>query len=90
MNAIMTRLNENKKRATAIFAIAMLMMVSTLSVGAAGTADTATVTGITAAFDDVQATALAVVGAIAAVAILLFAGPYAWQYGKKIFKTVAR
>lgn len=90
MNAIISRLNEKKKSAVTMFAVAMIMFVASTSVGAAGTADAATVSGITGAFDNVQATALAVVGAIAAIAILLFAGPYAWQYGKKIFKTVAR
>lgn len=58
--------------------------------GASAAVDTAIVTEITNGFDGIKATALAVVGAIAGVALLLFAGPYAWQYAKRIFKTVAR
>lgn len=53
-------------------------------------ADADLVSAITAGFEGLQATAIAVVAAVAVVAILLFAAPYAWQYGKKIFNTVSR
>jgi len=42
------------------------------------------------AFGDLQATALAALGAVAVIAIALFAGIYAWRYGKKVFSIIAR
>lgn len=84
-----SRLNEKKKSVVSIVTGAF-MMAFVVGASAAPVADPAVVTSITDGFSGVQATAIAVIGAIAGVAILLFAAPFAWQYGKKIFKTVAR
>lgn len=55
-----------------------------------GTADNTIVQAITDAFGDLQATALSALGAVAVIAIALFAGIYAWRYGKKVFSIIAR
>jgi len=55
-----------------------------------GTADNTIVQAITDAFGDLQATALGALGAVAVIAIALFAGIYAWRYGKKVFSIIAR
>jgi hypothetical protein len=55
-----------------------------------GTADNTIVEAITGAFGDLQATALAALGGVAVIAIALFAGIYAWRYGKKVFSIIAR
>lgn len=68
----------------------MIMAVMAVPAFAAETADTATVTAITDAFGNVKATALACLAAIGGVAILLFAGIYAWRYGKKVFSVIAK
>lgn len=86
---VTTTLNNSKKRVTGIFMMALFMAYAAMA-SAAGTADTGTVTAITEGFEGLKLTALAVVAAIAGIAILLFAAPFAWQYGKKVFKTVAR
>lgn len=70
---------------TAGFVIGMTTMAS-----AAPVADADTVAAVSDGMKAIQMTALAVVAAVAVVAVTLFAAPYAWQYGKKIFKTVAR
>lgn len=90
MKSIISKLNNGKKRVMMIMTAALVMAYA----GAAGAqtpqADTATVTAVTNGMSGLQMTALAVVAGIAGIAILLFAAPFAWQYGKKIFKTVAR
>lgn len=55
-----------------------------------GTADNTIVQAITGAFGDLQATALSTLGGVAVIAIALFAGIYAWKYGKKVFSIIAR
>lgn len=60
------------------------------TVAAAGTADTAVVDSMTKTFSDLAATGMAALAAIAGIAILLFAGRYAWSYGKKIFSIIAK
>lgn len=89
LGAIKNRLNEKKKSVVAIFTMAFMMVFAAVA-GAAPVADTGTVTAVTDGMTGIQMTALAVVAAVAGVAVLLFAAPFAWQYGKKIFKTVAR
>nr|WP_192962726.1 hypothetical protein [Paenibacillus popilliae] len=42
------------------------------------------------AFGDLQTTALTALGAVGVIAIVLFAGIYAWRYGKQVFKVVAK
>ncbi|MFC9542992.1 hypothetical protein ACFTQ7_24625 [Lysinibacillus sp. NPDC056959] len=90
LNHITTTLNNSKKRVTGIFMFSFLMAYASFASAAGATADTGTVTAITDGFEGLKLTALAVVAAIAGIAILLFAAPFAWQYGKKVFKTVAR
>lgn len=82
-------LKTGKKKATALLSMALIFVV-TSAASAAPTSDAATVAAVTDGMTGIQMTALAVIGAVAAVAVTLFAAPYAWQYGKKIFKTVAR
>lgn len=64
--------------------------VLSITTHAAGTADTETVTSMTSAFENVKATGLAALGAIAIIGISLFAGIYAWKYGKKIFAIISK
>jgi len=85
---IIGKINKKKKHFVGVLTGA-LMFAFVTGASAAG-ADTETVTAITDGFGGVKDTALAVIGAIAGVALLLFAAPYAWQYAKRIFKTVAR
>jgi len=80
-----------------VYTVAMMALVMCMmAVGSAfaaegdGTPDTTTVGAITSAFADVKATALAALAAIATIAILLFAGIYAWRYGKKVFSIIAK
>lgn len=68
----------------------MIMVVMAVPAFAAETVDKETVTAITNAFSNVKATALACLAAIGGVAILLFAGIYAWRYGKKVFSVIAK
>ena len=75
-----------KLRMSLVLCIVLVLVVCT-SVFAA--ADTVTVTAMTGAFTDAKDTGLAAVAAIAAIAIMMFAAPFAWRYGKKIFKTVS-
>lgn len=89
LNQIKTTLGNSKKRVTGIFMFAFFMVYAAIA-SAAPAADTETVTAISNGFEGLKLTALAVVAAIAGIAILLFAAPFAWQYGKKVFKTVAR
>lgn len=89
LNHVTTTLGNSKKRVTAIFMTCFFFAYAALA-SAAPAADTATVDSIKDGFTGLQLTALAVVAAIAVVAITLFAAPFAWQYGKKVFKTVAR
>lgn len=76
--------------------VKVTMLVAVMMISIVGSAfaeevvDTETVASMTAAFGNVKATALAALGAIATIAILLFAGIYAWRYGKKVFSIVAR
>lgn len=79
---------KTKTKIGMLTAAIMLMAVSAAS--AAPAADTETVNAVTDGMSSIQMTALAVVASVATVAVLLFAAPFAWQYGKKIFKTVAR
>jgi len=89
LNNIKTTLGNSKKRVTGIFMFAFFMVYAAIA-SAAPAADTETVSAISNGFEGLKLTALAVVAAIAGIAILLFAAPFAWQYGKKVFKTVAR
>lgn len=89
MNQVKAFISTSKGRISGLLAFAMVMFV-TSAASAAPAADTATVTAVTDGMTSIQMTALAVVAAVAGVAVLLFAAPFAWQYGKKIFKTVAR
>lgn len=86
---VFTAINQKRKSVVATFT-AIIMMALVTGASAAPTADTETVTAVTDGMTSIQMTALAVVAAVAGVAVLLFAAPFAWQYGKKIFKTVAR
>lgn len=81
--------SKGKKVKAGIF-MAAIMLMAVSGASAAPTADTGTVTAVTDGMTGIQMTALAVVAAVAGVAVLLFAAPFAWQYGKKVFKTVAR
>lgn len=77
------------KKLTVSFSLVMVvMMVAAVSAFAA--ADTETVTAMTTAFTDVKLTAIATLGALAQVAIVLFAAIYAWKYGKKVFSIIAK
>lgn len=55
-----------------------------------GTGNQAVVDSMTSAFDGVASTGLLALGAIGAIAITLFAGIYAWRYGKKVFSVIAK
>lgn len=90
MQGIFKRLNERKKTTVGLMTMAFMYVFMSAASAAGATADTATVTAVTDGMTGLQMTALAVVGGIAAIAVTLFAAPFAWQYGKKIFKTVAR
>ena len=81
---------DNKKSGFALLAAMMVMFIATSAGAATPTADADTVAAVSAGMGGIQKTALAVVAAVAGVAVLLFAAPFAWQYGKKIFKTVSR
>lgn len=76
----------------AVMALALMLFSATGAFAAVdpGTADQATVDAVHSAFNDVQATALAALAALGGVAILLFAGIYAWRYGKKVFSIIAK
>lgn len=82
-------ISTSKAKISGVMAAGFAMVVAG-SASAAPVADATTVAAVTDGMTGIQMTALAVIGAVAAVAVTLFAAPYAWQYGKKIFKTVAR
>lgn len=86
---VTSTLNNSKKRVSAIFMAAFFMVYAAIA-SAAPAADTETVNAVKDGMTGIQLTALAVVAAVAVVAVTLFAAPFAWQYGKKVFKTVAR
>lgn len=46
--------------------------------------------GITDTMGQIVTAGLAVVGAVALAAIVLFGGIYLWRYGKKVFNVVAK
>lgn len=76
----------------AVVALALMLVSATVAFADVepGTADQATVDAVHSAFNNVQATALAALAALGGVAIMLFAGIYAWRYGKKVFTIIAR
>lgn len=91
MKGLVKRFFSKGKKVKAGILMAAIMLMSVSSAFAADpVADTSTVTAVTNGMSSIQMTALAVVAAVAGVAVALFAAPFAWQYGKKIFKTVAR
>lgn len=55
---------------------------------ASGTDPTAD--SVSTAMDTIKTTALTVLGSVAAVAIVLFGGIYAWRYGKKVFNVISK
>lgn len=79
-----------KGTASVLFVLMISAFMTMPAFAATGTADTAIVDSMSGSFADVKATALAALSAIGAIAILLFAGVYAWKYGKKVFQIVAR
>lgn len=84
-------LNVFKSRFTKVTMLVFVLALSIMGQAfAAEAADTATVTAMTDAFGNVKATALAALAAIAAIAIVMFAGIYAWKYGKKVFSIIAK
>lgn len=48
------------------------------------------VTSMTTEFTELQTIALSALGAVAGIAIALFAGIYAWRYGKKVFSVISK
>lgn len=79
------------KVSVSVMSVLMLSMMFALPAFAAtGTADAEVVSSMEAAFSDVKATGISALTAIGAIAILLFAGVYAWKYGKKVFSIIAR
>lgn len=53
-------------------------------------ASTTVLANMETAFGEVQTTALSALGTIGVIAIALFAGVYAWRYGKKVFSIIAK
>ena len=90
MKNLISKLFGKGKAKIGVLTAAMMVMAVGAASAAAPAADTATVDAVTDGMTSIQMTSLAVVAAVAGVAVLLFAAPFAWQYGKKIFKTVAR
>lgn len=76
------------RRLSTVAVSAVVMLV--VAVPAFAAADEDTVTAVTGPLTTVKDTALAILAAVAAVAILLFAGIYAWRYGKQVFKIIAK
>lgn len=85
-------------RAARDFTRTMGGKVTTAAAGVSGAATMATVkmfaadevtTSISTAMDSLKSQALIALGSVAAVGIVLFAGPYVWRYAKRVFKTVA-
>lgn len=89
MKGILNIFNKNKKT-TSLSVVLGAMMVVGLSAMAAPVADTAVVESMTSSFDNIKATGLAAVAAIAGIAIVLFGAIYAWRYGKKVFSIIAK
>lgn len=85
-------LGKGRKAATVGTMALALMAFSATSAFAAdtGTGTQKIVDDMKTAFGDLQTTALAALGAIGVIAIVLFAGIYAWRYGKQVFKVVAK
>lgn len=48
------------------------------------------VASMTSEFTELQTTALGALGSVAGIAIVLFAGIYAWRYGKKVFNVISK
>lgn len=90
MTNLLEKIRSNKKSLFGFMVAMALMMVATSAGAAAPVADAGTVTAVTDGMSGIQLTALAVVAAVAGIAVTLFAAPFAWRYGKKIFQTVAR
>ena len=86
----MKKLFGSAKAKVSALIVATFSLVAMSSASAAPVADQGTVDAIKDGMTGIQLTALATVGAVAGIAVLLFAAPFAWRYGKKIFQTVAR
>lgn len=72
-------------------AVAMISVMGSASAAVTpGTADQGTVDAMSTSFDSVKLTALLALASIAGIAIVLFAGIYAWKYGKKVFSIIAK
>ncbi|WP_172200838.1 hypothetical protein [Saccharibacillus qingshengii] len=52
-------------------------------------AETTVTDSIATSMGTLKTDALVALGSVAAVGIVLFAGPYVWRYAKRVFKTVA-
>jgi hypothetical protein len=69
---------------------ALFASIGTSAFAAENPATKKVVTDMQTAFGDLQTTALSALGAVGVIAIVLFAGIYAWRYGKQVFKVVAK
>ena len=69
---------------------ALFASIGTSAFAAENPATKKVVADMQTAFGDLQTTALSALGAIGVIAIVLFAGIYAWRYGKQVFKVVAK
>lgn len=61
--------------------------MATTKIFAAG--ETSVTDSISTSMGTLKSDALIALGSVAAVGIVLFAGPYVWRYAKRVFKTVA-
>lgn len=78
------------KVSTLVTVMCMSIVSSAMAAETTPTVDQATVDSMTGAFGNVKATALAALAGLAVIAIALFAGVYAWRYGKKVFSIIAK
>ncbi|MGG3781575.1 hypothetical protein [Schinkia azotoformans] len=88
MGKIVSFIKDNKKAAVTSIATVGALAIATAA-GAEG-ADTAVVTSVTDQMTTIKDTAIAILGSVAAVAILLFGGIYGWRYGKKVFAIISK
>lgn len=80
-----------RKAKVATVGTALFASIGTSAFAAEGSSGmTKIVDDMKAAFGELQTTALMALGAVGVIAIVLFAGIYAWRYGKQVFKVVAK
>jgi len=73
-----------------LFMVLSLVATAVLMAAPAFATDPVADVGVTGAFTTLQAAVAVTLVAVAGIAILLFAVPYAWRYAKGLFKTVSK